>query len=380
MSWFFGFQYIYDATGVKLKKTVGSSVTEYAGNYVYQGGTLQFFNQPEGYVTPKSGGGYDYVYQYKDHLGNVRLSYMDNGSTTEIVEESNYYPFGLKHKGYNSAISANGNSVAQKWKFGGKELDESLGLETYDFGARNYDPALGRWFVVDPKADDIMQVDLTPYNYSWNNPTNINDPDGECPWCWGAVIGFAVEYGSQVAENLIAGKDLGDALTDVDGGKILIATATGAATGGLSSIKVVGAAAKIYKGVAVSSTAAGGNILKQGVVDENKTVDPFEMATDAVLENVELPKVKLPEVSDETIKTAERNLDRVERVAGDNPRPSRAEAVKESKKEVKDLKNKQETVKKTNEVGNAAKDAAVKEVAKKGLEKLSKDFQFNNKM
>ncbi|TAI48490.1 RHS repeat domain-containing protein [Flagellimonas allohymeniacidonis] len=146
------------------------------GNYVYQGGTLQFFNQPEGYVTPKSGGGYDYVYQYKDHLGNVRLSYLDNSGTTEIVEESNYYPFGLKHKGYNTAISANGNSVAQKWKFGGKELDESLGLETYDFGARNYDPALGRWMNIDPLAEKMRRH--SPYNYAFNNPMFFIDPDG----------------------------------------------------------------------------------------------------------------------------------------------------------------------------------------------------------
>ena len=71
------FKYIYDATGLKLKKTVGSTTTEYAGNYIYQNGTLQFSNHPEGYVTPDGSGGYDYIYQYKDHLGNVRLSYAD---------------------------------------------------------------------------------------------------------------------------------------------------------------------------------------------------------------------------------------------------------------------------------------------------------------
>ncbi|MCJ7932438.1 MAG: hypothetical protein MUW56_02070 [Chryseobacterium sp.] len=38
-----------------------------------------------------------YIYQYKDCLGNVRLSYFKNGSSAEALEESNYYPFGLKH-------------------------------------------------------------------------------------------------------------------------------------------------------------------------------------------------------------------------------------------------------------------------------------------
>ena len=73
--------YIYDATGVKLKKTVGSSVTDYASNYIYKNNSLQFFSTPEGYVEPKDPNnlalGYNYIYQYKDHLGNVRLSYSD---------------------------------------------------------------------------------------------------------------------------------------------------------------------------------------------------------------------------------------------------------------------------------------------------------------
>ncbi|SNY94785.1 hypothetical protein [Flagellimonas pacifica] len=98
--------YIYDATGVKLRKTVSTgSDTEYAGNYIYQNGELQFFNTPEGYTTPDGNGGYDYIYQYKDHLGNVRLSYMDDNGTLEIVEESNYYPFGLEHKGCNNVVT-----------------------------------------------------------------------------------------------------------------------------------------------------------------------------------------------------------------------------------------------------------------------------------
>ncbi|QKX03575.1 hypothetical protein HN014_01145 [Aquimarina sp. TRL1] len=71
--------YIYDAAGTKLRKTVteGGSLTttDYAGNYIYKNGRLTFFNHPEGYVEPDGNNGYDYTYQYKDHLGNIRLSY-----------------------------------------------------------------------------------------------------------------------------------------------------------------------------------------------------------------------------------------------------------------------------------------------------------------
>ncbi|SNZ01919.1 DUF6443 domain-containing protein [Flagellimonas pacifica] len=170
--------YIYDAMGTKLKKKVGATgpIMEYAGNYTYENGQLQFFNTSEGYATPDGNGGYDYVYQYKDHLGNVRLSYADNNGTLEIVEENNYYPFGLKHQGYNSNVSSLGNSVAQRFKFGGKEFDESLGLETYDFGARNYNPDLGRWMNLDPLAEGMRR--FSPYNYAWDNPIVYVDPDG----------------------------------------------------------------------------------------------------------------------------------------------------------------------------------------------------------
>ena len=323
-------RYIYDALGTKLSKQVSSkfeiSTTDYAGNFVYQNNQLQFFNQAEGYIQPVIASDseaipqYEYVYQYKDHLGNVRLSYMnstgvyqrilnnrftedlegwlentnannslengrlksevqqawsgvkhyledftttagktlkvkvvfDKGNTQsnirlylnerdpdgnhvaynvrtydlqtgtsefsytpsatgnsiifridkdnthtdtetyfyldavslvqgelEIVEESNYYPFGLQHKGYNNIVSASGNATAQKYKFGGKEYQEELGLEWYDVTARNYDPALGRWMNLDPLAE--MMRRHSSYNFAFDNPIYFIDPDGMAP-------------------------------------------------------------------------------------------------------------------------------------------------------------------------------------------------------
>jgi RHS repeat-associated protein len=94
-----------------------------------------------------------YVFQYKDHLGNVRLSYAKNPTTQvlEIIEENNYYPFGLKHKGYNDYIPN-----TNKFKYNGKELQDELGLNMYDYGARNYDPALGRWMNIDPAPQSLL--------------------------------------------------------------------------------------------------------------------------------------------------------------------------------------------------------------------------------
>ena len=91
----------------------------------------------------------------------------------------NYYPFGLKHKGYNNVVSSNGNSVAQRFGFIGKELNQELGLQWHDFGARNFDAALGRWMNIDPKANQFY--DWSPYNYSYNSPLFFIDPDGKSP-------------------------------------------------------------------------------------------------------------------------------------------------------------------------------------------------------
>lgn len=86
------------------------------------------------------------------------------------------YPFGLKHKGYNNVVSSNSNSVASKFKYNGKELEDELGLNLYDYHARKFDPALGRFMTIDPHADRYAR--LTPYNYVYNNPVNGIDPDG----------------------------------------------------------------------------------------------------------------------------------------------------------------------------------------------------------
>ncbi|WP_201291600.1 RHS repeat domain-containing protein, partial [Tenacibaculum maritimum] len=96
--------------------------------------------------------------------------------STEIIEESNYYPFGLKHKGYNNVVNSLGNSTAQKFGYNGKELNEELGLNMIDFGWRNYDASLGKWFNIDPFAEKYYQV--SPYNYVANSPIIATDPDG----------------------------------------------------------------------------------------------------------------------------------------------------------------------------------------------------------
>jgi RHS repeat-associated protein len=85
-----------------------------------------------------------------------------------------YYPFGLKHKGYNSNVSSRGNSVAQKFKYNGIELDESLGLNLYEMDVRSYDPAIARFTSIDPVVHHYQST----YAAFDNNPVFWSDPSG----------------------------------------------------------------------------------------------------------------------------------------------------------------------------------------------------------
>ncbi|HEU4788961.1 MAG TPA: DUF6443 domain-containing protein [Flavobacterium sp.] len=177
--------YVYDAAGVKQQKKVSGITTDYTGGFVYENNLLQFFSQPEGYVA-NNAGIFSYIYQYKDHLGNVRLSYADRSNdgavdTSEIVEENNYYPFGLKQKGYNIGFAiGKGNATAQKYKYNGKELQDELGLNVYDYQARIYDPAAPHFWQIDPLAEKMRR--WSPYSYAFDNPIIFTDPDGMEPF------------------------------------------------------------------------------------------------------------------------------------------------------------------------------------------------------
>lgn len=175
----------YRADGVKLRKeyrysensTYTLKTTEYLDSFQYEVKSISSSTPPILKFLPTAEGYFDfeknkYIYNYTDHLGNVRLSYLNNSNGIEILEENNYYPFGLKHEGYNSLAG----NPAYQYKYNGKELQET-GM--YDYGARFYMPDIGRWGVIDPLAEKMTRY--SPYNYAFDNPIRFIDPDGREP-------------------------------------------------------------------------------------------------------------------------------------------------------------------------------------------------------
>jgi len=319
--------YTYDATGVKLKKVVTVSptvtTTEYLNGFQYTDNVLEFFPTAEGYVKHtlvSSTSKFNYVYNHTDHLGNVRLSYTKDPTTgtLKIMEENHNYPFGLKHN-YNNTdyeFTVRGSNIVltqicenkYNYQYNGKEWQDEMGLNWYDYGWRNYDAAINRWVVPDPLLNDLdfayddSQVDsenddeiylalitkletgggifnpnnLNPYSYGYNDPVSFDDPDGRCPWC---IAIFFIMSSTTVIAPTGQQSDIPKIVeSNKSNNNYLISAVTPAGGGGTSASAVLSAKAKNEAQKQVAKVT-GKEIEK---TYQTYTKDPKNPATDGV--------------------------------------------------------------------------------------------------
>lgn len=120
-----------------------------------------------------------FMYVYLSYSGDgTNWVYFDDLKITHtkspVIAAQDYYPFGLQYNSYTRE-----NTVKQDYLYNGKEIQDELNLDLYDYIARQYDPAVGRFTSTDPAADLMRRV--SPYAYAYNNPLRFTDPDGMVP-------------------------------------------------------------------------------------------------------------------------------------------------------------------------------------------------------
>ena len=194
-------KYVYSATGEKLRviyqtavpnitvsigssKELASSEIQYADSTDYllggaltlKNGRIDKFQFEEGYCQAEkynaTQDNFTFCYYDQDHLGNIRQVTKADGSTKgKIIQKMHYYPFGAQ------LCDGTTDSNVQSHRYNGKEYDRMHGLNTYDYGARQYNPVTARWDRVDPLCEKYYNV--SPYAYCANNPVNAIDPDGK---------------------------------------------------------------------------------------------------------------------------------------------------------------------------------------------------------
>lgn len=210
--------YTYSSEGMKLQKktSVGSNIEfrDYVAEieYVKLGNNglreIDRIGTEEGYLL-KDGSTYKYYYYLEDHLGNVRAVIRRGTSATEpeIMQQQDYYAFGKK-KGILTSEENNylynGKEMQKEMAIGQHNFGGQYNLDgEYDYGARYYDPEIGRWNTVDPQAENYKMY--SPYTYSGNNPIKYIDPDGE---------DFLIYYNNNQSFFQFNGKNYNDAPSD----------------------------------------------------------------------------------------------------------------------------------------------------------------------
>ena len=148
--------YYYAADGTELREVrmvSGTAITlDWCGDLVLEkvgSGTraAKRLRLDGGYVDLASGNSAR-RYFVRDHLGSVRAVVNDAGT---VLETDDYYPLG--------GLLPTGTSTAlQPEKYQGKEWNPAASFNVYDFGARLYDPALGRWLSQDPLAEKYSLI------------------------------------------------------------------------------------------------------------------------------------------------------------------------------------------------------------------------------
>jgi RHS repeat-associated protein len=192
----------YSFGGQKLGRSFTDAMGQLVSDETYYGSLVMEQRDPsrilfeDGYIDLTPGQQPVFNYHLKDHLGNVRIVLQPGGNMYGTVVQSNdYFPFGMaytrerivKYDPDQINFKFVGDPTAEpptyskdnRYLYNGKEEQPMPGF-WLDYGARFYDPQLGRWHSVDPLAEKGRR--WSPYTYALDNPVRFIDPDGMQSW------------------------------------------------------------------------------------------------------------------------------------------------------------------------------------------------------
>ena len=342
------FTYLPD--GTKRERTVlgkdwSLSRTEYRGNLVYADDTLKYILFDGGLIAMDRAEP-EYLFFLRDHLGSTRVVARSNGKAVQV---NHYYPYGMAYASGRMSGNAEAHPVtgeggnvidgdleigggtggmelarpgaSQPYRFLGNELYTSNSLGLYDFSARVYDPALGRFLSVDPMAETCLN--MIPFAYCGNNPIIRVDPEGEI-WhiVGGAVVGAVLEGGSALIQGK-TGKEIGAAAVRgaIEGGVVAATGGAGLMVGIISNAgaSVVGSAVEqvIANDGDIDVKVVGRDALVSGGLSlvTGKTSEALKKAVEKTVSNPSFKQTVKKSVTDEfkTLgrKESESTIDRV---------------------------------------------------------------------
>ena len=160
------YKYLADGTKLEVSDALGGGYL-YFGSLIYHKLGDRYEPESVGFSGGRIVGtstGSQVRYHVTDYLGSVRVVADADGKR---LEKCDYYPFGKRIVEVGQPLASN------RYLFNGKEWQATGGVNLLDYGARMYDPNLGRWFGQDP----IYQMQ-NPYIFCFNNPVNCIDPNG----------------------------------------------------------------------------------------------------------------------------------------------------------------------------------------------------------
>ena len=325
------FTYLPDGTKrgrTVLGKDWSLSRTEYRGNLVYAGDSLKCILFDGGLIA-MDGASPEYLFFLRDHLGSTRVVARSNGKAVQV---NHYYPYGMAYASgrmsgnaeahpVEGGVSVAGGSLeiggetggmelarpgaSQPYRFLGNELYTSNTLGLYDFSARMYDPALGRFLSVDPMAETCLN--MTPFAYCGNNPIIRVDPEGEI-WhiVGGAVVGAVLEGGSALIQGK-TGKEIGAAAVRgaIEGGVVAATGGAGLMVGIISNAgaSVVGSAVEqvIANDGDIDVKVVGRDALVSGGLSlvTGKTSEALKKAVEKTVSNPSFKQTVKKSVTDE---------------------------------------------------------------------------------